>query len=200
MLRHTFWRPRDVLFFYASLLAASEEFHRKRLKLQPGFVRQIIAGATRTVVDDEFMKEFGASFRNLSDVLDRLKGAPQVLNWRELNSRLGDLVFDTNLPTKGPQPFEWKIELLYEIGLLGALLDRDTSERYSAFRHAFIFNEGEFLTERMSRQDYKGLEYIIHPLFCETLHLDTEGNAELILPLDWDYLHRNEILRGISSP
>lgn len=34
-------------------------------------------------------------------------------------------------------------------------------------------------------------DFVIHPAFCEYLALDT-SNQELVLTLDWDYLHDAE--------
>ncbi|MGA2903885.1 MAG: hypothetical protein ABSD98_08635 [Candidatus Korobacteraceae bacterium] len=197
VLRHTFWRPRDVLYYYAAILAASKRFQKKRLPMQTETIRQIIAGSARFIIEDEFIDEFRMSFRNLRQVLKTFRQSPQVLGWSDLQIRIEGMRFETSLPVDECASLEWKIELLYDIGVLGVVLDRATSERLSVFRHAFSFNEGDLLTERLGRESYRSLGYALHPVFAEYLHLDTGGNPELILPLTWEYLHRNEVLRGI---
>ncbi|MCP4549720.1 MAG: hypothetical protein GY835_24960 [bacterium] len=199
VLRHTFWRPRDILFYYAALLAASDDFQKRGKEMPAGFVRQVIAGATRVVVVDEFLDELKL-FDNLRVVLGRFRQAPQVLSWGELDLRIGDIVFDIATPEDEGASLEWKVEILFDLGVLGVFLDKETATHFSAFRHAFSFNEEHFLTRNLDRDDYREYNFILHPVLCEYLHLDTSKNSELILPLDWDYLHRNEVLRGIVPP
>lgn len=199
VLRHTFWRPRDVLFYYSALLAASEAFGKKRTAMPSGFVRQVIAGATRTIIEDEFLAEFASTFRNLPRVVRAFRHGPQVLPWSELERRLDGIKFETTLPEDKAPSLAWKVDLLYDIGMIGVSLDRPTSERLLSFRHAFSFNEPELLRGKLGREDYPKFDYILHPVFCEYLNLDTSAN-DLILAMDWEYLHKNEVLRGIIPP
>ena len=195
VLRHTFWRPRDVLFFFSALLAASAHARKRGEPVQSGFVRQVIAGATRPIVEDEFISEYASSFRNLREVLSRFRQCPQVMSWAAFEERVGETRFDTPLPDGEVASVEWKAEVLYEIGALGVVLDKATATRFSAFRHAFIFNEGDLLNEKLGRDTYHNFHFALHPVLVEYLHLDTSANPELILPLTWEYLHENEKLR-----
>jgi hypothetical protein len=198
VLRHTFWRPRDVLFYYAGLLVAASQFPRKE-PMPTAFVRQIVAVSTRRIVEDEFLDEFAVSIRNLREIVRQFREGPQVLDVEEVRRRIEELRFETDLPPGESASLEWKIELLYDIGFLGVVVDRRTSERLSVCRHAFSFNEGDLLPERLGRDKYGSLQYLVHPVFCEYLHLDTTANQELTLNMDWEYLHRNERLRcGMS--
>lgn len=200
VLRHTFWRPRDVLFYYASLLAAADAFRKKKRGVMGSeFVRQVIAGATRSIITDEFIEEFKSSFPNLAEVINSFRLGPATLQWKDLQKCIDGIQFDTSLRSEKPSSLESKVELLYDLGFLGVCLDKPTSERLAAFRHAFVFNEQHLLTEKLRRDDYPNLQYVIHPVFCEYLYLDTLSNPELILAMDWDYLHRNEVLRGIVT-
>jgi hypothetical protein len=198
VLRHTFWRPRDVLFYYAALLAASDHSRKKGEVMPTNFIRQLIAGSTRSIVEDEFLDEFSVSIRNLRSILQKFKQGPQILEWEQVRERIEKMRFDTVLPEGESASLEWKIELLYDIGMLGVVLDRKNSERLSCYRHAFSFNEPDAL-EHLGREMYTALTYALNPLFVEYLHLDTSGNPELILPMDWEYLQRNDVLRGILA-
>ena len=195
VLRHTFWRPRDVLFYYAALLAACGQSRKRRETVSTAFVRQVVASATRAIVEDEFLSEYSSSFRNLRDVLGKFRECPQVMNWLQFDERIKDIRFETPLPEGETPSSEWKLEMLYEIGALGVMLSRPMAERFSAFRHAFVFNEGDLLTKRLGRDMYPKLQFALHPVLVEYFHLDTSANPELILPLDWEYLHKNEDLR-----
>jgi hypothetical protein len=200
ILRHTFWRPRDVLHYYANLLAASDGFRRKKTIMPDEFVRQIVAGSTRSIVEEEFIAEFETSFRNLKDVLSRFRHGPQVIAWDALKRKIENVRFETLLYEGEVASLEWKVEILYDLGVLGVILDRKTTERLSAYRHAFSFNEDQLLTQKLAREDYAKFKFALHPILIEFLQLDTTNNPELILPIDWKYLHENEVLRGIFSP
>jgi len=197
VLRHTLWRPRDVMYYYATLLAASDEFRKKKVEAPSSFLRQIIAGATHQIVKDELLAEYASTFRNLREVLHVFRQAPQIVSWLELEARLDRMRFDTDLRPDEVPTLEWKVELLYELGVLGVILDRKRSERFSAYKHAFIFNEDHLLTDKLGRDNYRDCDFALHPVLCEYLNLDTSRNSELILPLDWDYLHPNEVLRKV---
>lgn len=199
ILRHTFWRPRDVLHYYANLLAASDGSGKEKVVMPVEFVRQVIAGSTRNIVEDEFIAEFETSFRNLKEVLSRFRHGSQVITWDELKKKIENIRFETILYEGEIASLEWKVEILYDLGALGVILDRKTSERLSAYRHAFSFNEDQLLTQKLAREDYPNFKYALNPILVEYLQLDTTNNPELILPMDWKYLHDNEILRGIVS-
>jgi hypothetical protein len=198
ILRHTLWRPRDVLYYYASLLAASEEFGRKRSTTDTSFVRQVIGGATQHIVKDEIIGEYAAAFRNLNEVLWRFRQSSQVHTWDSLAAILDQCRFETEFGKSENPTTEWKVEVLYELGLLGAVLNRKQAERYSSHRHAFSFNEHRLLPDKLGRDNYRGCHFALHPVLCEYLNLDTAKNNELILALDWEYLHKNEVLQRLT--
>ncbi|MDF0665160.1 MAG: hypothetical protein P0119_03690 [Nitrospira sp.] len=195
VLRHTFWRPRDVLFYFAALLTAFRPYERAKRQMPTEFVRQVIAGSTRFIVEDEFIKEFEDSFRNLRQVISAFRHAPQVLSWNGLKKRLDPLRFDMSTQEIAPANLEWKVEQLYNIGALGIILDYTTADKLSAYRHAFSFNEGRLLSDKLGRDLYPSLQYALHPVFEECLLLNTSQNPELVLPMGWADLHLNEEFR-----
>lgn len=192
LLRHTLWRPRDILFYYSVLLAASETNRKSKQIIETSFVRQVIAGATRFVVNDEFIDEFKGSFRNLDYVLSRFQQAPQYLSWVQLKELIDHVKFDVDFYEGTATNLYWKIERLHEMGILGVSLDRKTADQYSSFKHSFSFIDGELLQTRIARDKYEELTYIVHPVFCEHLNIDTSSNPELVLPLEWSDLKKIE--------
>jgi hypothetical protein len=200
VLRHTLWRPRDVLHYYARLLAAAELAKRRREVLDSDFVRQVVAMATRYVVEDEILKEFEGYFPNLRDVLACFRRASQYLDWSQIQDRIGNVAFNVDLPADQRATLEWRTEVLYDLGILGISLSKEQAARLGSYRHAFSFNEGDVLREKLGRQAYRDCTFVLHPVFCEFLHLDTSSNPELVLPLDWTYLKGNEVLRSVAPP
>jgi hypothetical protein len=198
ILRKTFWQPQDVLRYYANLLVASDSFRKTKTVMPFDLVRQVIAASTRIIVEDDFIVEFETSFRNLRKILACFRHGPQVIDWDYLKKKIENVQFDSSLHKEDVASLEWKVEILYDIGVLGVVLPRKTAEKLSAFHHAFSFNEDQLLTRKLAREDYPRFKYALNPIFSEYLQLDTSEKHELILPIDWKYLHRNEILRGLA--
>lgn len=92
-----------------------------------------------------------------------------------------------------------KVKPSEEISAFGVVLDRKTAQNLQDFRHVFSHNESRLLTDKLGREDYSKFQFTLHPVFCESFHLDTNKNPELVLPLDWNYLYKNERLRMIVS-
>lgn len=194
VLRHTFWRPRDILYYYSALLTASERFKNNKISMDSGFARQIIAGATRYIIEDECINEFEPLLLNIRQILNKFRNENQELSWDVIKSKLDDTNFISTTNDFSDNSIEWKVELLYDIGFLGIVVCEDYCERFSSHRHAFFFNEADLLYNKVGRDSYPGLRFIIHPLFVEYLNLNTKTNSELILLLDWKYLHINDDL------
>lgn len=199
ILRHTFWRPRDILFYYAALLAASDNFRKKNETMSSDFVRQVIAGNTGKLVEDEFVGEI-KFFGNFREVLARFRNGPPILDWTSLKTRIGSLAFEVPISKDERPDLAWKVEVLYELGMLGVRLDANAQTKLSSFKHAFSFNEDSLLEEKLERESYPELEFLVHPVFCEYLRLDMSSMNELLLPFTWEYLHTNEVLRGMYTP
>ena len=194
VLRHTFWRPRDVLTYYANLLSAKDSLSMKGSIMNAAVVKEVIASTTRSVLDAEFFKEFDGVL-NLEGIVAQFQRSKQIISWDEVSEKLKD--FDFRLQSNSVEELSTddKIEFLYEIGFLGIIVPEENKD--SHHKYAFIFNEDRFLQEKLGRSYYKELEYVVHPIFCEYLQLDTNNNAELTLMFTWDYLHKNETIRHL---
>jgi hypothetical protein len=184
------------LYYYACLLAAAGNADKRKGPLPAETVRQVIAIATYAIIKDEFLAEFAPVIANIGDVIRAFRHRTQILDWGQIKVILDSIRFET-IGGLRCDTLESKVEVLYAIGFLGIILDKPMSEKLASFRHAFSFHEQQLLTEKIARDDYEGLQYAIHPVFCEYLQLDTSGNIELILAMTWEDLHRNETLRGI---
>lgn len=65
LLRHTFWRPRDFIFYVAAILT-NMKYSRKHSKvLDADLVKDIISRTTYDVIGTEFIKEFQSSITNI---------------------------------------------------------------------------------------------------------------------------------------
>jgi hypothetical protein len=194
VLRHTFWRPRDVLLYYAQIIAVAESLRRKGHELSIETIRHTISDATRSVIKTEFINEFDSTIINIEEILLSFRGAKQVLTYNDVVTRIGKIDFSFAVGSREKIDLDDKIRLLYRIGFLGVLADENLRNRLNLKSpHAFYFNEGDTpmrWVEHAAMQEYK---FLVHPVFSEYLELDTSEN-ELILQFSWTYLHETEAL------
>ncbi|GAB6163489.1 hypothetical protein JCM12298_26490 [Desulfothermus naphthae] len=196
VLRHTFWRPRDVLTYYASLLTAATSLSDNDL-FTTEQIRMIIGVTTRRIVQTEFIREYKQVIKNLNKILQSLYKAPQIMTYEELYSRLKGVDFHM-LPNEWISNFKDKLKILYEIGLLGLQLDPSfAKEQHIQILDSFYFNEGSIIFDRLSQSSFEGNSFIIHPIFVEELSLDYSNNS-FVLNLDEDYLMNNHLVRMSS--
>jgi hypothetical protein len=199
VLRHTFWRPRDILYYFATILAAFE-VARKRDRIQrldSGFVKQLVKQATRGLIKDEFIGEFRDVCQNFEEVIDLFDRARQVLSWEQFYHITKDVPFALIAGEDCSDEYS-KVEFLYRIGFIGVIAPTSFRERDNLYKYSFSFNEDRVLTDVVKRHRYKECEFVIHPIFSEYLQLDLSDNPEIIFNFDWEYLADNEVRRGLG--
>ncbi len=193
VLRHTFWRPRDILTYYAALMTASLSCQDQR-RLSVEQVRRIIGVTTKRILRFEFVGEFSGTIGNLGKILNTFRRAPQVLTHSNLYDRLKDMTFQV-APHGQISKFDDKLRILYEIGFLGLRLPKDVADDEGLIsRECFYFNEGSAVFDSMMDFRYEGCDFMVHPSFVETLHLRHSEN-DFILHWDRKYLRDNHVIR-----
>ena len=88
MLRHTLWRPRDILYFFSSLVLEALAARRRGEKVTTDQVRQLIALRTKTLVKDEVIAEYRDFHTKIEDALDQFNGAPQTIKGNDFKNRV----------------------------------------------------------------------------------------------------------------
>jgi hypothetical protein len=112
---------------------------------------------------------------------------------------LAPISFDFALGEEDVHDVQSKIRFLYRIGFLGVKGDAPDREKLGINgEHAFVFNEGMVPFRGAIAPELSRFEFLIHPLFCEFLQLDTT-NQELILVYTWQYLKDMELLMDASG-
>ena len=193
VLRHTFWRPREVLLYYASLLALADDMKRWQNSVKGDTVRKCIKVATRQVIESEFINEFHSTVLNISDVLSCFRRKKNILSHTELAEILATVRFvfaAGNIQDIGTIE---KIKLLYEIGFLGVWAPRKELREQLGLDldYAFYFNEGTSFFVGTDETEISTWSFVVHPIFSEYLRLDCQGH-ELTLQYSWEYLHLRE--------
>jgi hypothetical protein len=193
VLRHTFWRPRDVLLYYAKILAFAEDMRRKGRRASTEGIRQAVREVTFEVVSSEFINEFSSTVKNIRDVIGVFERQKQFLSYEVIRDLLDgvDLEFATG---HNLHRIDDKIEFLYQVGFLGICATQQMIESGMAkHKHMFSFNEGYSVLRGVKGPRFDEHTFVIHPIFTNYLQINTAGN-DLVLELTWDYLHMMESL------
>ncbi len=193
ILRHTLWRPREVLNYYAKLLSACEFMRKKPAEITDEFICSVVNSLTIKLVEDEFIGEFKSTIINIDEIVRAFTSRNQLIEFDEIEQALGGITFKWATGYEDTRDTSLRIKILYRLGFLGVLAqDKTRNELNIHHRHAFIFNEGDEFIRNMDKTSLSQYTYIIHPMFVQYLGVST---SEMILPLTWDYLHENEALQ-----
>ena len=200
VLRHSFWRPRDILFYYTNILSLAKELKFKKSEITSEKIRNIIGITTTKVIKGEFINEFSTTYDNIEEVISKFKRKKQILNYSELAGILNQVNINISSGSVDVLTIQKKIDFLYQIGFLGIVVSEELKEKfYTVNKYAFIFNESSFVLDQYDLEDLENSFFVIHPIFCERLKLDTKSNDELVLQFDWEYLHDKESLRNVTQ-
>lgn len=193
VLRHTFWRPRDVLSYYAALMVASFSCDGAE-QMSVELIRQVVGRNTRIVLDFEFYNEFKDIIKNLSSITGLFYQQKQILSYSEVHNILSGTAF--HLYSRGViKDFDTKLRILYELGFLGIELTEDLADSEQCSMQCFCFNEGLAIFNSMARYTFANCNFLVHPIFVEELQIRHTQN-ELILHWTEEYLQDNHVVRS----
>lgn len=193
ILRHTFWRPRDVLVYYNHIITLAESLKEHGENLSIEALRICISDVTQAIIKSEFINENRAVLLNIESIIERFDNQNQILSFQALEEILNEVKFEFSLPPREIlTDITFKIKILYQLGFLGLYNRKEKNLLRSKYRAKndtqFVFSEGAKIINGLKQEDSKRIDYIIHPIFCEYLNLDTSNNSEFVMNYDWDYL------------
>lgn len=191
VLRHSFFRPRDILIYYASILAYIEVCLERGRKIEEDYIKEIISRETSLVVRSEFIGELRDSWTNIDEILDLFKGADQIMDFRALNSIIGPSNFEFYHGTDVLTTAAKKIEFLYKIGFLGTKNPKGVGPVQDQEEYMFYFVDPRRATDFSSDEVIKKLSFAVHPAFLETLYIRVNGDRP-VLYLQWNDLERHD--------
>ena len=199
VLRHTFWRPRDILLYYAKIISAAESMRRRGIKISVEAIRRTIQDTTYEVIKSEFINELGTTVLNIKDIIEAFYGCPQIMSCERVEEILSSIDFKYAYGESTKIDIAEKIEFLYQVGFLGLVANAEMHQRLKMISNeAFYFNAGLLPLRTAVQEKCKNFRMIIHPIFCEYLQLNT-SNQELTLQFRWDQLHDMEDLLFASG-
>lgn len=192
VLRHTFWRPREILIYFAKIIAVLRDIKRRNIEITPFTVGKCISDTTREIIRTEFLNEFQRHCTNLKMIIELFRRKKQILSRQELDEIIGGYRFNFVDRDSPVTDFKTQVQFLYEIGFVGLEASRKVVERLKLLHtDIFCFNAGDEPFEVLMLEDFLDCKFIIHPLFCEYLDLDVKGQR-LTLKFDWKYLQEQE--------
>ena len=194
ILRHTFWRPRDFLHILAAILTKYQFVKKRRRKITPAILREVVSRATYRIIDSEFFKEYSKNIVNIKQTVEKFEGSSTLIKFEIISQRLHNFdIFTSGGNRKISDIFE-KIDLLYEIGFLGVYVGSEMKKRGVKCKELFNFSDGDEFYLAMGQSERKRSTYVIHPVFVEYLLLDADIN-NMVCRYSDDYLEENDTLR-----
>jgi len=191
ILRHTFWRPRDILIYFARILAVSKDLKKRSINMSKEIIRRIVKETTSVVIESEFINEFSSTLVNLRDVIKLFYGRNELLSYNDISDILSRIDFRFANNDENSKQINTKLTFLFEISFIGLYVNEDLKNRFGIdCKHAFYFNEGETIL-RLIENPQPEYNFVIHPIFCEYLQLKTE-HQDVVLDLNWEYLNKIE--------
>jgi hypothetical protein len=198
VLRHTFWRPREILLYYADILAMAEPVSRRGDHITSEDIRATIKKHVYQVLRDEFFNEFSSTLFNLEDIVNLFSDANQIISYEDVMQKLSSMPFQFAVErADNMTPFE-KFSFLYQIGFIGVKTHVTEQEALNLSDYSFMFNDGMAPLRSSMRAKLPCRDLVIHPSFCEYLQLYTKGQ-DLVLVFTWDHLEQCDRIYTLGS-
>ncbi len=186
-LRHSFWRPRDILYHVSTLIEEGERYKKIKRQITVEKIREIVKNSCSDIIKAEFIGEFETIFPKIQRFLGLFYGKTNELTHDEIFSIIG--VEEIRLSSGDIlDTIEDKIDFLYEIGFIGIITDQEFSKKVGfKRRESFSFSDSIDVYRTIPDQIKRNLSWIIHPIFSEYLGLSTVG-SNFVLRYDMEYL------------
>jgi hypothetical protein len=193
VIRHTFWRPRDVLFYMAELLARLEVCRKRKRPFSAEIIKACVSSCTYEIIKSEFIGEFRSICPNIESVIRSFENCKQVLTFDEVGRVLFRIEIGFVYLTHNYDTVVDKIKFLFGMGFLGFELDEKAKRQFRMdTSEVFSFSEGDRIIDIANDSEFQSFRYIIHPVFCEFLRLETTQH-ELVLRYAPEYLRHNDL-------
>jgi hypothetical protein len=198
VLRHSFWRPRDVLFLWGRIIASYEHLLGQGLPFTTDSVKAIVTRNLEPIVDFEFVREFRDYFTNIEEALQLFRGKPQLQTLQEFTDNVGPFVPILSYDSVSHRKHEAQsvLDILFQLGALGFYLLPSCSLR-ATFDTPWIFsfNEQDMILRRVRDVPSDTFRIVLHPVLIEYLGLKP-WKENLVCDFPDEYLLRQEGAQG----
>lgn len=199
LLRHTFWRPRDVLFIFAALISTNKSLIKLGRQLTPDIVKEVVSRTTFDIIYSEFIREYEANFTNISQVIKLFEGSESILPYQNINKLIDDAKLVTNGGANSISSNSEIINTLFEIGFLGMIVSDRLKRLGLRGAEYFSFSDGDHIYFMLDEDQKSREQFCIHPIFSEYLMLNVKSGADtassrILCVYTDDYLASNDLL------
>jgi hypothetical protein len=186
-LRHSFWRPRDLLYHVSLLIEVGHQYKKIGRPITVEKIREIARTASIDIINQEFIGEFESIFPKIREFVSRFYEQSIELTYNQLFSLVQ--AAEVRLSSgEFIETVEDKVDFLYEIGFLGVVVDEHRRSKLGfRRREAFSFSDPVESYKLISREVKQRSLWVIHPIFAEYLQLETK-DASFLLAYDTAYL------------
>lgn len=193
VLRHTLWRPRDILIHYAELLAVLKDNRRLRRNTMPAVLGMVIARTNNLIIEHEWLGEMREHITNIDQIVKLFQNGNQQLEYDAVIERLSHLPF-LFMHRQTEVSDQAKLPMLYELGFFGVRRKRlDVGNRYK-MRDLFYHIYPEALD--FGEKDLgKSAWLVIHPMFIEKLNL-LPNVDEPVMNFSWSDIDKHDAAGG----
>lgn len=198
LLRHTFWRPRDIIKNFAIIMKLSKdnEIEAKDPQLIQSIIKKALAHGVSRIIEGEFINEYKNVYVNIKDVLLHFRTNDFVQDFDVFCEKLSKIEVRT---TKISTEFdvESKLRLLYRLGVIGFYTNKDDDNLWNGFPYCYSFTEGldpmdEILVQGLPIKSAPKI--VFNPIFIRYLLLNVNIN-EQICDYPWEYIETNHQLK-----
>jgi hypothetical protein len=189
ILRHTLWRPRDMLYYYSALCAEALNARKRSENITIEQVRTLIALRTKTLVELEVIGEYREFHPRIEDALKQFRGANQVFKCDAFSklatktstiSRYDGGKHDQIEPNERLERAYRLFVELFELGLVG-FMPADVEKRVILGRQ-WVFSFQKYLDYSLpAKHIFERADLCFHPMLKEYLGLDTTNNQFVLL-------------------
>jgi len=199
LLRHTFWRPRDIIKNFAIIMKLSKdtEIETTDAQLIQSIIKKALAHGVSRIIEGEFINEYKNVYVNIKEVLLHFRTNDFVQDFDVFCEKLSRIEIRT---AKKSVEFdvESKLRLLYKLGVIGFYANKeDDEDLWSGFPYCYSFTEGldpmdELLVQGLPVKT--ALKIVFNPIFIRYLLLNI-NIQEQICDYPWEYIETNHQLK-----
>lgn len=206
ILRFSFWRPRDIILNFATLMNANKnlgEIYNKNITQKDiiELVKDLVKGSSLRIIKDEFLDEFKYTYRNLFNLINCFEGEDLILDSSTFCSKIGriPIIYSNEKDLPKDVTVDEKILILYRLGVIGIYYNHDQAKKLGRARSSFIFNEGldpidDIITKNRLHGD-NSIRLIFNPIFQRYLGLNM-NTKDIIGSYSREYILKNHLQKN----
>jgi hypothetical protein len=130
---------------------------------------------------------------NIEYLIRRFENGKQVLTFSEISKIMSDVEIGFVYVVQKFESILDKLKFLYTIGFVGLGLTETAMRQFRVGTvELFNFSDGDRIIAGANLAEFQSFRFVIHPIFCEYLRLDTTEN-DLVLNYTIPYIRENDL-------